>query len=342
MDIVSEILQKSGHQAPKYKPITVEKHLDLEFDLGTLLAVDANDFNAAAYRRDMNDYFLNLARDNTQLLLNQLWELPTEKVEDAIMVKLPPPRTVLPRMKAVPKRKPLTKWQIFAQEKGITKKKKPKLTWDDQLKKWVPLYGFKRAQAEKDKNWVLEVPQNADPNEDQFAKKVMAKSENVAKNELQRLRNIAKGKNVKIPRVGVVNPDVSSAKDLQAAVTVAKASTASLGKFQQKLPKEKEAKGVAAITPGASRKRKLPPVTGPVEKRENLDIVETILSKRKMTIEKAVSNQLQSNKIDLGESVQERSKGDDKGKSKNKGGRKPKGTKGMRAGGKKGGGRKRR
>lgn len=163
------------------------------------------------FRKNIDDYFLNLARDNTQLLLNKLWELPTERVEEAVMVKLPPPKTVLPRMKPVPTPRPLTKWQKFAQEKGIQKKKKPKLSWDDQLQKWVPLYGFKRAKAGNEKNWLLEVPQNADPNEDQFEKKAVAKSENVAKNELQRLRNIAKSKKIKVPRVGVANPEVSKA-----------------------------------------------------------------------------------------------------------------------------------
>lgn len=155
-----------------------------------------------------------MARDNTQLLLNQIWELPTERVEEAIVVKLPPQKTILPRFKPVPKPKPLTKWQQFAKDKGIQKKKKSKLSWDEQLQKWVPLYGFKRAQAQKDKDWLIEVPDNADPMEDQFAKKITAKSENVAKNELQRMRNIAKAKNVKVPRFGLTNSDASSAKDV--------------------------------------------------------------------------------------------------------------------------------
>ncbi|KAJ8968027.1 hypothetical protein NQ314_002518 [Rhamnusium bicolor] len=143
-------------------------------------------------KRNKNDYILNLTRDNTQLLLNKIWELPTERVEEAIVAKLPPQKTVLPRMKPVPKPRPLTKWQQFAKEKGIQKKKKNKLSWDEQLQKWVPLYGFKRAKAEKEKDWLLEVPGNVDPMEDQFAKKIEAKSEKIAKNELQRLRNIAK------------------------------------------------------------------------------------------------------------------------------------------------------
>ncbi|KAJ8915972.1 hypothetical protein NQ315_016649 [Exocentrus adspersus] len=267
MDVVNEVLEKSAKEAEKYKPITVDKHLDLEYDLGTLLAVDNNEFDRELLSKNKNDYLLSLTRDNTQLLLNKIWELPTERVEDIIVVKLPPQRTSLPRMRPVPRPKPLTKWQQFAKEKGIQKKKKPKLSWDDQLQKWVPLYGFKRASAQKEKDWLLEVPQNADPLEDQFVKRNESKNEKIAKNELQRLRNIARARKVKIPRVGITNSDVSTAKDLQTAVTVAKASTASLGKFQNKLPKEKEARGIAPITPGATRKRKLLPVSADVEKK---------------------------------------------------------------------------
>lgn len=130
------------------------------------------------------------------------------------MAKLPKQKFRLPRSKTVPRPRALTKWEQFAKDKGIVKKKKAKLSWDEQLKKWIPLYGFKRTQAEEDKQWLLEVPQNVDPMEDQFAKKAEAKSEKVAKNELQRLRNIAKAKNVKVPRFGVTNPDVSSSKDV--------------------------------------------------------------------------------------------------------------------------------
>lgn len=45
MDIVNEILDREQKKAEKYKPITVEKHLDVEFDIGTLLASDTNDLN---------------------------------------------------------------------------------------------------------------------------------------------------------------------------------------------------------------------------------------------------------------------------------------------------------
>lgn len=73
-------------------------------------------------------------------------------------------------------------------------------------------------------------------------------------------------------------------------MTVAKASTASVGKFQARLPKEKEARGIAAITPGSTRKRKLPPVSAQQEHKHNLDMVDKVLSKRPaLDINKAVS-----------------------------------------------------
>lgn len=62
---------------------------------------------------------------------------------------------------------------------------------------------FKKAAAEKEKNWLIEVPQNLDPMTDMYEKKAGEKSEKVAKNELQRLKNIARAKKVKIPRVGL-------------------------------------------------------------------------------------------------------------------------------------------
>lgn len=45
MDIVSQVWGTAAREAEKYKPITVKKHLDLEYDLGTMLATDTNDFD---------------------------------------------------------------------------------------------------------------------------------------------------------------------------------------------------------------------------------------------------------------------------------------------------------
>lgn len=56
---------------------------------------------------------------------------------------LPEPETRLPRAKPVPKAKPLTRWQQFALAKGITKKKKDRMVWDEAAGEFKPRWGYK-------------------------------------------------------------------------------------------------------------------------------------------------------------------------------------------------------
>lgn len=79
------------------------------------------------------EYIKDLTRDNIQLLINQIWELPTEQVEESVVAKLPPPAFVLPRSRKCPGPKQLTKWERFAKEKGIKKTKKDKKVFDSEL-----------------------------------------------------------------------------------------------------------------------------------------------------------------------------------------------------------------
>lgn len=103
------------------------------------------------------------------------------------------------------------------------------------MQKWIPNYGYKRAQAESEKNWLVEVSEHADPTVDHLAARNTAKQEKQGKNELQRLRNLARAKNIKVPRVGIPNSDYyQDTRQIATAVTVARSSTASVGKFQDR------------------------------------------------------------------------------------------------------------
>jgi regulator of ribosome biosynthesis len=62
-------------------------------------------------------------------------------------------------------------------------------------------------EVEAEKDWLLEVPGNADPMEDQFEKRAETKAEKVSKNELQRLKNLARAKKVDLPKVGLVSKE---------------------------------------------------------------------------------------------------------------------------------------
>nr|CAG4642762.1 EOG090X0CBY [Evadne anonyx] len=190
--IVQNVLDRAvEEEAEKIKSIQVDKPVELEIDAGNLLAYDINDIDINQLRTEKEKCLTNLARDNVQLLINCLFQLPTELVDNNIFVKLPPPTTRLPRAKPVPKAKQLTKWEKYAKEKGIVKRKKDNLEWDEELRKWVPRYGFKKSQAEKEKSWCVELPGNAKDDDDPNARRKTKKEEAVAKNELQRLRNLS-------------------------------------------------------------------------------------------------------------------------------------------------------
>ncbi|XP_013408325.1 ribosome biogenesis regulatory protein homolog, partial [Lingula anatina] len=194
--------------------------------------------------------------------------LPVERVEGTIVAKLPAPKTILPREKPIPKPKPETKWQQYAKLKGIQNKKKARKVWDDEIKDWRPTWGYQSRVNDELNEWVLEVPANADPYEDQFGKAKKAKTERVAKNELQRMRNIARASKLKVPGVGLTPTDTPSKDHLSKALALAKKSTASVGKFTDSLPKEKPVKNTG-------KKRKFEPNVGDMskEKSAQLDIL---------------------------------------------------------------------
>ncbi|XP_020501482.2 ribosome biogenesis regulatory protein homolog [Labrus bergylta] len=331
---VEALLAKAEQEeAEKLKSISVHKELDLEFDIGNLLACDKNRVEPRHFREQKKDEFLlALARDNTQLLVNEVWKQPTERVQEAIVVKLPDTVTPLPREKPPPKPRPPTKWEEFAKLKGIQKKKKTNLVWDDTAKEWRRRWGYKRAKDDT-KDWLIEVPETADPNEDQFARRATAKKERVAKNEFNRLKNIARAQKIKLPGVGLTPVAQQSKDDLARAVSVAKTSTASAGRFQDRLPKEKAPKN-------QGKKRKFDPLIGDFsnEKNKQLELLKLMDSKKpKLDMTKAVNKQMREE--DREEAAARYKKGaGKKGRKGNMAGKgKGKGGKGGKAGGKAGG-----
>lgn len=294
--LASQVLADAAVADSLLASTSVEKPLALELDLGNMLAIDTNQLDKEQLTTPA--YLLSLARDNTQLLINSIWQLETERVEDAVIAKFPPPTYKLPREKPAPKPKPMTKWEKYAKDKGIDKKKKKdRLVWDDVVSKWVPQFGYKKAQAEADKNWMIPLKQNADPTEDPYEKLAEAKREKVAKNELQRLRNLARTKKVTVPSVGVVPAtkkdqarSVTQSEDLKKAAEIAKHSTASLGKFQENVAKKLEK---TAKVKGVKRKFESNTGDGVTEKERSLGILESITNKSaKLNIEAAVNTQI--------------------------------------------------
>ncbi|UJR30429.1 hypothetical protein I4U23_017963 [Adineta vaga] len=263
-DLVKTILQRDVDEQDRIlKSTEVIKPCPVDVDLGNLLVWDSNVVDQQAYKKNREEYIKNTMRDNMQLFINALWQVPIERHDNAVVAKLPEPKTVVPREKPLPKPKPLSKWQKFAQSKGIVKKKKSKFVWDEAKKEWGRRYGYKKANDDT-KPWLIEVPTSTDPNEDQFAKRLTAKKERVAKNEFQRLKNIARANKVNVRNDGAIINKKSSTNDVKKALATAKYSDASMGQFSERAAPDEERQ-----TRGFSKKRKYESNLGSLKNEKN-------------------------------------------------------------------------
>merc|ERR1711928_253350 len=140
--IVQNVLDRAAEDAEKISSIQVDKPIDLEYDMKDIIGCDINAIDINQLRTEEKLTLTALARDDVQLIVNRMFQLPTVRVDNLTFVSFPAGSTRLPRAKPVPK------------AKQLTKRKKDKLEWDEELNKWVPRYGFKKSQAEKEKSWV--------------------------------------------------------------------------------------------------------------------------------------------------------------------------------------------
>lgn len=122
-------------------PAIVFKTDDLVYDLGLLTAFDAQPLDAAQLERDPEAYLLRTTTERTQLLIKHIFELPVEMDEAGPVAQLPPRTTKLPAAAPPPKPKPLTRWEKFALEKGITKTKRSLKVWDETAGDWKARHG---------------------------------------------------------------------------------------------------------------------------------------------------------------------------------------------------------
>lgn len=150
-------------ETPEFKPVTVDKQVPLNFDLGNLAAFDPQPLEASKITNTATkeEYLKDITRDNVQLLVNQLLSLPVQKstADDKLtLLRLPQPTTQLPREKSIPKPKEPTRWEKFAAKKGIQKKGKTgKLVYDEQTKEWVNKWGYQGANKKVENDWLIEV-----------------------------------------------------------------------------------------------------------------------------------------------------------------------------------------
>ncbi|KAJ3215210.1 Rhodanese- sulfurtransferase [Dinochytrium kinnereticum] len=240
----------------------------LDFDVGNLSVFDLNPVRAWKSYEECEEVLHALAAKNAQMIFNEIFSLPTTSSEDGVMAMLPPPKALLPRSKPVPSAKPKTRWEQFAQAKGIQKKKRSRMVLDESSGEYRPRYGYQSTGNMDD--WIVEVPQNADQTEDQYEKKAKAKSERISKNKMQNRRNTEEAAAL---RTGSSALGVKKQK-LKSTIVQANVSTASIGKFNKSVEGEEKIKF-------KREKRKFDPLImdGGEEKNKTLKVVESISKK---------------------------------------------------------------
>ncbi|KAI9191342.1 hypothetical protein LWI28_007159 [Acer negundo] len=276
---------------------------DYMVDLGNLMAFNPSHHfpSLPSSREDLVKECLQEGVKLVQAIADQLFNLPsTEDVEGPI-VRLPPPTTKLPREKHLPKPKPPTKWEVFAQKKGIKKRKKDKVLWDEQTGTWKRSYGYDRVNDDRDVP-IIEAKMTDEPGEDPFGKRQTEKKQRVDKQERNRLQNLKQAAKVgalpshvqlaatALPITGTNSvPKKITKHELGDVAGIASTSTASGGKFDKKLPGEKAPK-----KQGKHRKY-LPVVEGrgiSQEKEQTEKVLNKLMSKHSheiLNVDKAIN-----------------------------------------------------
>eukprot|EP00262_Sarcandra_glabra_P001795 TRINITY_DN1195_c0_g1_i2.p1 TRINITY_DN1195_c0_g1~~TRINITY_DN1195_c0_g1_i2.p1 ORF type:complete len:320 (+),score=74.99 TRINITY_DN1195_c0_g1_i2:170-1129(+) len=275
-----------------------------QIDLGHLMAFDPNhNFSSISTNRDeLVKECLQKGTELVQAIADALFNLPSIADPDGPLVQLPRPTMRLPREKHLPRPKPPTKWEVFAQKKGIKNRKKDKIVYDEQTGTWKRRHGYDRVNDDKDVP-IIEAKMTDEPGVDPFSKRQTEKKKRVEKQEKNRLQNLKQAAKVgtlpshvqlaatALPITGTQTaPKKASKEELENVAGMAGTATASGGKFDKKLPGEKPAKH-----PGKYRKF-LPVVEGKgmgsQEKQQTDKILNKLMSKHShdiLDVDKAVA-----------------------------------------------------
>eukprot|EP00040_Diaphanoeca_grandis_P000949 m.16991 g.16991 ORF g.16991 m.16991 type:complete len:332 (-) comp11293_c0_seq1:548-1543(-) len=260
-----------------------------EIDPGNMLVSDARTPGAEIRKPKQRESWLSdTTRENTQILINAIWQLPIERKDGIFLAKLPEPSYNLPRAKPVPEKKKQTKWEEYAAGKGIQKKKRSRMILDDATGEYKPRFGYK--SANNDEPAWIELSNQADPYEDQFEKRANAKTDRVDKNNKQRLRNLSDTRQ-HASRATTFKEKSQVKEQLKSAFAISKFATASVGKFDDKLKNEPKVKA----RPG-NKAQQRPPVTqhSSIEKEKSLSILKKI-AKKPVTMQTGTGTALADN-----------------------------------------------
>ncbi|CAN0900236.1 Ribosome biogenesis regulatory protein homolog [Linum grandiflorum] len=237
-------------------PTPMETETQNQVDLGHLMAFDPYHHfpSTPSSREELVKQSLKKGAELVQTIADSLFNLPSTEDIQGPLVRLPPPTTRLPREKHLPVPKPPTKWEEFARSKGIQKRKKDKVVWDETTGTWKRSYGYDRVNDDADVP-IMDAKMTDEPGSDPFAQRKADKKKKVGKQENNRLQNLKQAAKVNalpshvqlaatsLPITGTqALPKKITKDELGSVAGLAATATASGGKFDKKVRGEKPAK----------------------------------------------------------------------------------------------------
>ncbi|KAK4344213.1 hypothetical protein RND71_037307 [Anisodus tanguticus] len=276
-----------------------------ELDVGNLMASypHHNFSSPPSSREELAKECLQEATKLVQAVADALFNLPSTESPDGPLVALPQPTTRLPREKPLPRPKPPTKWEVFAKKKGIQKRKKDKVVFDDQTGSWKRRHGYDRVNDDKYVP-IIEAKATDEAGKDPFAMRDEDKKKRVEKQEKNRHSNLKEAAKAgalpshvqlaatSLPITGKTQaaPRKISKDELGNVAGMAANATASGGKFDKKLPGEKPPKH-------DKKYRKFLPVAegsgmGSLEKQQTEKVLNKLMAKSSheiLNVQKAVN-----------------------------------------------------
>ena len=167
-----------------------EKRENIFFDTRRLVIIDSNNIlNQKNNEKELTEtIMINKAKQNyisfASSLFNLLEKQHGKENEDLDYDKAPDELTLpeaiitLPRSLPIPVAKPLTKWEKYKQEKGITQRKRSRMVYSEEIGDWVPRWGRGSVKKIQDSmNWAMEEKEpGVNPFEQKSNEKQLAKA----------------------------------------------------------------------------------------------------------------------------------------------------------------------
>ena len=191
-----------------------EKRENIFYDTRRLVIIDSNNIlNEKNNEKELTEtIMINKAKQNYISFASTLFDLllkqQGKEKEDIDYDKAPDELTLpeailtLPRSLPIPVAKPLTKWEKYKKEKGITQRKRARMVYSEEVGDWVPRWGLGSVKKIQDSmNWVMEEKEpGVNPFEQRSNEKQLAKAKQLKrqmKNEeyAKKVLNSKKGGN---------------------------------------------------------------------------------------------------------------------------------------------------